>query len=191
MKTALLVIDFINDIVHPDGKTPVCAAVVAAGHTIARANQALAFARQQQWLPVLVKVGFSPGYPEQPKTSAIFGKAHTLGALQLGQWGTQFHEALDAHPEDAVMIKHRVSPFYATSLETILRAHRIERLAVCGVSTSWAIQSTVREAHDRDYPVILLEDACAAATPEEHEHAIQQLSRIAQVLKVEQLPGLA
>lgn len=54
-------------------------------------------------------------------------------------------------PEDAVVVKHRISPFYATGLEAVLRAQRVERLVIAGVSSTWAVQAAARDAHDRDY----------------------------------------
>jgi nicotinamidase-related amidase len=43
------------------------------------------------------------------------------------------------------------------------------------------MQSAVREAHDRGYEVVILEDACSALSEEEHQWAIKGLSRMAQV----------
>ncbi|PHV09553.1 cysteine hydrolase family protein [Chitinimonas sp. BJB300] len=190
MKTALIVIDLINDITHAEGKIPSCAVHVAERQVIAKANQALQFARAKRWLPILVKVGFSEGYHEQPKNSPLFGTAHLNQVLKLGQWGTAFRADLDVQPSDLVVVKPRINPFYASALEAALRANKIERLVVCGVSTTWAIQSMVRDAHDRDYQVVILEDACAAADEQEHSSSITQLSRIAKVMTVGELPAL-
>ncbi|MGQ5523579.1 isochorismatase family cysteine hydrolase [Chitinimonas sp. PSY-7] len=190
MKTALIVIDFINDIVHAEGKIPSCAAHVEERQAITKANTALQYARANGWLPILVKVGFSAAYQEQPKDSPMFGKAHLGKVLTLGEWGTAFHADLDVQASDVVVVKPRVNPFYASVLEAALRANKVERLVVCGVSTTWAIQSTVRDAHDRDYQIVILEDACAAADEQEHRASIAQLIRIAKVVTVSELPSL-
>ncbi len=79
MNKALLVIDFINDIAHPDGRIAASAAHVLEQDAIAHANQALAHARAHRWLVVLIKVGFDGGYQLQPKGSPMFGRAHQLG----------------------------------------------------------------------------------------------------------------
>ena len=81
MNKALLVIDFINDIAHPDGRIAASAAHVLEQDAIGHANQALAHARTHGWLVVLIKVGFDGGYQLQPKGSPMFGRAHQLGAL--------------------------------------------------------------------------------------------------------------
>lgn len=184
---ALLVIDFINDLMHPDGKTSGAAIYVKEHQVIEHANQAITIARQQDFPILFVKVGFSANYLECPSTSPMFSRAKQLQALQLNTWGTEFHQALDVKPNDPIIIKHRVSAFYATGLETFLRANQIQELYICGVSTDMAIQTTAREAHDRDYQAIVIKDACGAMTPELHNNAIKGLERIVSVVSVNQL----
>ena len=179
MKTALLVLDFINDIVHPDGKIAASAGYVKKHQVISHANAVITFSRENNIPSAFVKVGFNFGYPECPENSPLFGRAKEFQALQLNTWGTEFHEALDVKPEDLVIIKHRVSAFYSTSLEAFLRANQTQNLILIGVSTDMAIQSTAREAHDRDYKVNIISDACGAASLEIHESALKLLQRIA------------
>ena len=187
MNKALLVIDFINDIAHPDGRIAASAAQVIEQDAIAHANQAMAHARAHGWLVVLIKVGFDEGYLLHPRGSPMFGRARQFGALSLADSGTDFHPELDVQPGDLVLTKPRVSPFYGTALEPALRANRIEHLYVCGVSTSWAIQGAVRDGHDRDYAITILEDACAAADAAEHQASLRMLGRIAEIIKVAEL----
>lgn len=187
MNKALLVIDFINDIAHPDGRIAASAAHVVEQGAIKHANQALAHARARGWLVVLIKVGFDAGYLLQPKESPMFGRAKQFGALSLGDSGTDFHPELDVRPGDLVLTKPRVSPFYGTALEPALRANHVDHLYLCGVSTSWAIQAAARDGHDRDYAITILEDACAAADASEHQGSLRLLGRIAEIIKVAQL----
>ena len=182
-KTALIVIDFINDIVHPEGKIPSCAEQVLTHSTIEAANRTLAWARKSNHLIIQVKVGFDAHYHAQPKRSPMFGKANEYGALNLQAWGTKFHEKLDVQDNDMIIVKPRVSPFYGTPLDAVLRANRVEKLIICGVSTTWAIQACVREAHDRDYELTIIEDACAAHTQDEHTTSIQTLQRLTAIKK--------
>jgi biuret amidohydrolase len=190
MKTAFIGLDYIFDIVHPDGKLPRNLAQVQKRSVIAKANRGLHISRDKGWLTVLVKVGFAPGYVNQPKDSPFFGGANKIGALELGTKGTEFHPDLEAGLADIVVVKPRVSAFYGTDLETALRANKVERLVLAGVSTAWAIQATARDAHDRDYQVVIVEDACAAASEEEHEASVALLSHIAKVVKTENLASL-
>ena len=187
MKTALIVIDFINDIVHPDGKIPSCAYYVTQHNVLNSANLALDWARQQKHLVIQVKVGFDSHYHTQPKQSPIFGQAHLYGALNLDSWGTEFHSQLNVKSDDVIIIKSRISPFYGTALEATLRANGIEHLYICGVSTTWAIQSCVREAHDRDYQVTIISDACGAHTEQEHQESLAMLNRLATLVSSSEL----
>lgn len=88
---------------------------------------------------------------------------------------------LDPQAGDYDIVKHRVSPFYATSLEAILGANGIGRIYISGVSTSGAVLSAAKEGHDRDYEVVVLEDCCCALTEEQHQSVIEQMQRIAVV----------
>ncbi|MGN7963970.1 cysteine hydrolase family protein [Brucella sp. 22210] len=190
MKTAIIALDYIVDIMHPDGKIARSAQHAMERDIIAKANRAFEIAREKHWLVIHVKVGFSSGYNEQPKHSPMFGRAHEFRALELGKTGTEFHPDLHLDPSDVVITKPRVSAFYGTSLEPLLRANLIERLVVTGVSSTWAVQSTVRDAHDRDYRVVVIEDACAAASEEEHRASMKMLSTIATIVTVEELNKL-
>ena len=190
MDTALVCLDYIIDIMHPDGKMARSARHAAERGIVGKANRALAIAGDKGWLRILVKVGFAPGYPDQPKHSPLFGRVHELGALALGSRGTEFHPELDAASADLVIVKPRVSAFYGTSLDAALRARRVERLLVCGVNSVWAVESTVRDAHDRDYAVFVLEDACASVDEAQHKAAMERLAAIARIITVDDLARL-
>ncbi|GLG81844.1 isochorismatase family cysteine hydrolase [Acinetobacter sp. V91_7] len=189
MNTALIALDYILDISHPEGKIARSAQQVLERNVISHANRALTLAQQKDWLRILVKVGFATGYVDQPKHSRMFGQVDKFGALALDQPGTAFHPDLASELGELVIIKPRVSAFYGTNLDAALRARGIERLIICGVSSTWAVQSTVRDAHDRDYQVLVLEEACAAATPEEHQISMETLAHIAEIVTLEDLKG--
>ncbi|MCZ7590468.1 MAG: cysteine hydrolase [Gaiella sp.] len=52
-----------------------------------------------------------------------------------------------------------------------------ERLVVCGVDTRYCVETTVRDASDRSYDVVLVGDACASKTRELHEQGLRVLDR--------------
>lgn len=188
--TAFIGLDYIVDITHPDGKIAHAARQVAERDVIGAANRALHFARSRNWLTVLAKVGFAKGYVDQPRHSPLFGRAHEIGALGLNAPGTAFHPGLDQQLADLVIVKPRISAFYGTGLDAALRARCVQRLVVAGVSSAWAVQGTVRDAHDRDYQVFVLEDGCAAASEPHHSASMELLGVIAKVIRVDDLAGL-
>lgn len=112
---------------------------------------------------------------------AIFSSAKKLGIFQLGTWGTETHPDLGQRPEDIDVIKHRVSPFYSTTLETVLKAQGIEQIYCSGISTNAVVQATVREGHDRDFAMTIIEDCCCGLSEEEHRIAMESLKRFARV----------
>lgn len=182
-KTLFLVMDMMNDIVAEDGFNKATYGVqVKERNVLANTAQAIAAARKAGAKVGYVRVGFSPDYRECPPASPIFSGARANGIFQLGTKGTEVHPAVAPQEGDFDVVKHRVSPFYATSLEAILRANGIERLVLCGVSTNGVVHSGAREAHDRDYEVVILEDCCAGVTPDEHMHAIACLGRYGKIV---------
>jgi nicotinamidase-related amidase len=186
-KSAVLILDFINDIVHLKGKFTATANFVHEHHVIDCANKVISKARQQSIPLIFVRVGFSEGYLECPMNSPLFKKAKEYKALQLNSWGTEFYENLDYQPQDFVVTKHRVSALYATSLETFLKANQIQHLILTGVSTDMAVQTTAREAHDRDYNVTIVSDACGTESMEFHVCTLKALEHIATILTSNEL----
>lgn len=185
--TIFLVMDMINDLVAEDGFNAQTYGVqVKQRGVLDHTARAIERARAAGALIGFVRVGFSPDYREAPENSPVFSGARSNGIFQLGTPGTEVHPALGQQPGDFDIVKHRVSPFYGTALEPILRAHAIERIVMCGVSTNGVVHSGARDAHDRDYEAVILEDCCAGVTPEEHEHAIACLGRYARIIESRQ-----
>jgi nicotinamidase-related amidase len=182
-KTIFLVMDMINDIVSATGPNAAGYGIqVRERGVLENTAKAIAAARQAGALVGYVRVGFSPDYRECPPASPIFSGARTRKLFQLGTKGTEVHPALKPREGDFDIVKHRVSPFYGTSLEPILRANGIERLILCGVSTNGVVHSGARDAHDRDYECVIFEDCCAGVSADEHMYAIACLGRYASIV---------
>jgi nicotinamidase-related amidase len=178
-----LVCDMINDLVHeegPNGKTGF-GPELARRNTVARTAEALAKARAAGVKVGYVRVGFSADYRECPPSSPVFSKARDNGLFKLGTSGTEVHPDIKPMPGDYDIVKHRVSPFYATNLEAILRGQGITRIYFGGVSSVAVVQATARDGHDRDYEMVLLEDCCASFTAEEHANSMAMLGRFARI----------
>jgi nicotinamidase-related amidase len=183
MTAIYLVLDMINDLVHPDGangKGPL-GEQVRSRRVIENTRTALAKARAARVKVGYVRVGFSADYRECPPASPVFSKAREHGLFKLGTWGTEVHPDLKPTVGDYDIVKHRVSPFYATNLEAILRGQGITRIYFSGVSSVAVVQATARDGHDRDYECVLLEDCCASFTAEEHAKSMAMLGRFASI----------
>jgi nicotinamidase-related amidase len=181
--TMFLVLDMINDLIHEDGPNGKngYGPILARRKVIENTALALAKARAAGVKIGYVRVGFSPDYREVAANSGIFTGAKKAGLFKLGTWGTEVHPKLAPKPDDFDIIKHRVSPFYATTLEPILSANHITKLVLCGVSTTGAVLSAAKDGHDRDFDIVILDDCSAAITDEHHKVTLDMVSRFATI----------
>ena len=86
--------------------------------------------------------------------------------LILGEPGNDFVPALLPAPGELVLPKPGKGAFHATDLDAALRARQIQRLVIAGVTTEVCVQTTMREANDRGYDCLLVEDATESYFPE-------------------------
>lgn len=180
MHAAIITLDIINEICHPKGKLARYTDRIAKKKLIETINHVTSWGREKGYLVIHVRVGFHPHYHDASTRAALFKNAKKNQVLLLTEWGGTFCTELEVKPEDIQVIKHRVSAFYGTDLDLILRANSIETLILTGVSTSNAVELTAREAHDRDYHVIILEDATECASDEEQQASQKATSRLAE-----------
>lgn len=180
--SVLLVMDMINDLIHPDGPNATTyAPIIAREGVIERTVALIAKARAAGLRIGYVRVGFSPDYVQCPPNSPVFSAARERGLFKLGGWGTEVHAALAPREGDLDIVKHRVSPFHGTALEPTLRALGTQRLFLTGVSTNGVVHTGAREAHDRDYAAVVVEDCCAGVSEEEHRNALFCMKRFARI----------
>jgi nicotinamidase-related amidase len=111
----------------------------------------------------------------------VIGTLAKANAAVLGTWGFAFHDLVQPLPEETVIVKPVVSAFAGSSLDLMLRAQGIDSLAMSGYATNFVVEGTARDAADRGYRVIILEDACVAGNPERHKAAIRNLHLVGTV----------
>ena len=191
-RTALLLIDFINEIVDDKGKLAGkgYASFVKEHSTLENVQVAIGKAHKNGVLVVFVTVEFKPDYSDWPENSTLFGAAKKFEALKGETWATELHDSIDLSQVDHRFKKNRISAFYKTPLQDFLDKENVETLFIGGVATDIAVESAVRDAHDRDFKVIVLEDLCAAASQEDHESALKHLAKMAQISDSSTAPEL-
>lgn len=126
---------------------------------LANAVRATSSARMAGFPIVHVGIGFSPGHPEVSPRNKRFGQLRQAGRFVRGTDDTKFHEDLYRDGETTVT-KVRISGFAGSTLAAVLRAHEAKTLVLFGVATSGIVLSTVREAADLDYELVVVSDAC-------------------------------
>jgi nicotinamidase-related amidase len=151
--TALLVIDMQNGILQmltAQKRAAVCQHIAAAIHA----------ARESSVRVIFVEATFRPGAPEIGTSNKYFSADKEVIA-KFSYQDLQVDTLLHPLPTDIIVYKHRLSAFKGTDLDMILKANNISHLILTGMSTSGAILSTVRDAADMDYRIIVLSDGTA------------------------------
>jgi nicotinamidase-related amidase len=176
-KTALLSMDFQNDIIHPDAPLAQAAGfarMVQETGILPRSARVLDAARKAGMKVIHVVVEFGPNAAPMPKRGAFF---RMLGAggptLVPGTWGAQIHEAVAPKPGDEVVKKSMISAFVGSNLEDVLRQNGITDIALIGVATTFVVEGTVWSAVDKGINCIVIEDCVCAGSKEAHDAAMQ------------------
>jgi nicotinamidase-related amidase len=159
MTQALLVMDVQNAIVARIGDDE---------ELLARLGHAIDGARRAGVPVIYVRVAFRAGYPEVASANKTFSALAGRGGMGEDDEATQIHPRVAPRPGEAVVVKKRVSAFAGSDLGVLLRSQRIDTLVLTGIATSGVVLSTLREAADLDFGLVVLADACADADPEVH-----------------------
>ena len=171
-KTAILVMDCQNDIVHEQGKVGGSLTGGAMPRMIKEKNilgtiRKLMEAGRAAKVPIIhVRHAYRPDYADLPSNVRIFQSMKQMQALQDGTWGAEIHAELKPEPQDIVITKTRVSAFYASPLEGILNAQGITHLVLTGIATDGVVEGTARDGADRGYEILIPDDCCVATTEE-------------------------
>jgi len=95
--------------------------------------------------------------------------------------GRREHEILDELapvPGEAVLNKTTMSAFHSSGFERLLRSWGVEQLVFTGVSTNSCVEGTARDAADRGYRCLLIEDGCGAASQRLHDATCENFQRL-------------
>lgn len=180
--TALMVIDMQQDFLAPEGYFASMGYSTAAAQAIVPALcRVIETLRQMGFQIIYTREGHRPDMadltPMKRQRSANMGAA--IGApgplgqfLVRGQKGWDLIPEMSPQPGDIMLDKPGNGSFYGTDLDQILTAQGIQHLILTGVTTDVCVHSTLREANDRGYECLLLEDCCAAGNHELHQAAV-------------------
>jgi nicotinamidase-related amidase len=108
--------------------------------------------------------------------SLRIGDSGPMGRILVdGEPGNDIVAELAPLPGEIVIVKPGKGAFYATALGEILRLKGITHLIFAGVTTEVCVQTTMREANDRGYDCLLIEDATESYFPEFKRAAIDMI----------------
>ena len=159
-KTALLIMDYQNGVMPMTSNSD---------ELLAGARQAIDLVRSHGGTIGYVRVGFADASELGGSMGRnVGGPAAALENFGADHPNTQIHADIAPEEGDIVVRKTRVGPFGSTDLHEQLQARGIDTLVLAGISTSGVVLSTVRDAHDRDYRLIVLAVLCADRDPDVH-----------------------
>jgi len=182
--TALLIIDMQRDFMEPGGFGE------TLGNDVSQLTRAvqpiaavLAAAREQGMLVVHTREGHLPDLSDAPPAkiergapSLRIGDPGPMGRILIrGEAGHDIIPALYPLDSEVVIDKPGKGAFYATELGDTLEKYGIENLLVCGVTTEVCVNTTVREANDRGFDCLVLEDCVGSYFPEFQEMGLKMI----------------
>src|SRR5690348_5696070 len=97
------------------------------------------------------------------------------GGLRRDTWGYEILDELAPGADDWFVEKTRLSAFFETNLDSILRALKVQTLIISGVLTNQCVGATCKDAMFRDYEPVVVEEAVGTATPHLHDPAIEMI----------------
>jgi biuret amidohydrolase len=136
----------------------------------------LAFFRDRGLKLVYLTVG-----SELPDYSDLLPHMRAFAESAGNTRGNHEHEILDAlapRPGEAVLNKTTMSAFHSTGFERLVRAWGIEQLVFTGISTNSCVEGTARDAADRGFRCLLVEDGCGAASHALHDATCTNFARL-------------
>lgn len=182
-RTALLLMDYQRGIVarYPDSGQLLLRAA-AATEVVRAAGGTVGYVR------VALEDTEAAAVPERNKMfSALAGG----GGMRADDPSTAVVGEVAPREGDLVVRKRRVGSFSTTDLHTRLQDRGIDTLVLGGIATSGVVLSTVRDAADRDYRLVVLSDLCGDQDPEVHRVLLEKVfPRQADVVTSDRLGGL-
>ena len=173
-KTALVVIDMQRDFVEPGGFGASLGNDVSLLHSaIEPIARLLAAWRARGWPVVHTRESHKADLSDCPPAKRLrgdptlrIGDAGPMGKLLIrGEPGTSIIPALAPQTGELVIDKPGKGMFWSTGLHEMLHAQGVTHLVFTGVTTEVCVQTSMREANDRGYDCLLVEDATESYFP--------------------------
>ena len=182
--TALVIIDMQRDFLEPGGFGAALGNDVSLlRRAVEPTRRVLEAARAAGMMVVHTREGHRPDLSDLAPAKRVRGRFATgigdpgpMGRILVrGEPGHDIVPELAPLPGEPVIDKPGKGAFYATDLEAILHSRGVTRLVVCGVTTEVCVNTTVREANDRGFDCLVLEDCVGSYFPEFQEMGLRMI----------------
>ena len=183
-RTALLIIDMQRDFVEPGGfgaslgndVAPLQALVPVISRLLGRWRAAGGWVVHTREGHASDLSDCPPAKRERGEAKLRIGDVGPMGRILIrGEPGHAIVPELTPIPGEPVIDKPGKGAFYATDLQAQLQARGITHLVLAGVTTEVCVQTTMREANDRGYVCLLLEDASGSYFPSFHQATLEMV----------------
>jgi nicotinamidase-related amidase len=180
--TALIACHWENDVVGAEGAfAPFFRAEIDRRGVIDVARRLIDGARRSGTQVVYTRVAFQDGHSDLVTNIPLLGVVAQQGSLLDNTEATAIIDELAPQESDWIVTNPKVSGFASSDLDDRLRGAGIDTLVLFGVATNLSVESTGRSAGDLGYRVVVVEDACAAASTEAHEATIASFGLLGEV----------
>jgi len=184
-EVGLLVIDMQNGFCHPEGARAKAFGVDAIAMPRASIPNVVEMMRMARSAGVRITLTRQVHYPDDQARkrrripSHLDRRGVKLELCWRGTWDSELIDEIKAEvrPEDDIIIKHRASAFYNTPLEAELRIKGIQVLIITGTTTSFCIDSTIRDAYMRDYDVLVPAECVSDTDQSAHDAVLASTDR--------------
>lgn len=172
--TALVLIDYQNDFLDERGWYAESGIDISHMRRVLEPTRTLVEAARGAGVPL---VWTRHGSRDERDAGTFFQLRPFLreGGLRQGTWGYELSDEVDVAPEDWLVEKTRLSAFFNTNLEVILRGLRAETVLVAGVLTNQCVAATSKDASFRDFRPIVVEECTGTTLPHLHEPALEMV----------------
>lgn len=174
-RTVHIVIDDQNDFLHPDGWYGVNGIDISHMQRVIEPTKRLNDECRRRGVPIVWTRHGTKGLEDGGPFMEIREILHD-GGLRQGTWGYELLDELDARPEDWYVEKNRLSAFFQTNLELVLRGLDAETVLITGVLTNQCVGATTKDALFRNFKPIVVEEATGTTLPHLHAPAIEMIS---------------
>ncbi|MFN3254767.1 MAG: amidase [Ilumatobacter sp.] len=177
-RTAVVIVDMQNDFCHPDGwlgsievdVTPARSPIDALVSSLPAMRAGGAAVVWLNWGTRPDRANLPPNvvHVYDPDGRGVgIGSSEPTGhpVLQTGSWGAALIDELVVQPGDIEVDKHRMSGFWDTELDSVLRNLDVSTLLFAGVNADQCVLATLIDAACIGYDVVMLDDACATTSP--------------------------
>ena len=172
--TALVIIDPQNDFLSEGGVVwDLVGDLVVKNQVVDRLSSLIARAKKAGVAVVYVPHYYDKEYQAWGNNNFIDKVMFERRMFERGKWGSEFHPQLEPDDETILCAPHKnLSGFHTSDVDIQLRKRGINTIVLCGMSANLCVESHLRDAEEKGYEVLVVNDATAAPGEDAYKAAL-------------------